>query len=116
MSKCSLPCTSHQIYAWLTHRSKRGGPPTTARKSDGKKMGMIDRDRMDGVEETQKDKKMISPGKDETEMDGDRPIDLDRLAKDREPESREARKKGDAKKGEQQRQELILIFSQQVAA
>ena len=80
-SNCSLPCTTHQIYAWHTHQSKSRAP-TFASKSA----------RM----EKEESKSARVEEKEESLTDGD--IKMERMK--------------DRKRG--QKQEIILIFSQQV--
>ena len=85
ISNCSLPCTTHQIYAWLTHKSKRRGAGKTASKGDGDKVneGLIGGDGIGGVEETKgyskKDKKEGSKSKDDIWMEETRLIDGNHL-------------------------------------
>ena len=110
ISNCSLPCTTHQIYAWLTHRSKRRGSSATA--TTGSRVGeegLIDGD---GMEKTKgspkKDKKIVTASKDDIKMEGDRLIDGDQM------EDAEESNASQLKKDTKRRQEIILIFSQQV--
>ena len=117
ISNCSLPCTTHQIYAWLTHRSKRRGSSATATiasKADGGRVEEEGRIDGDGMEKTKgslkKDKKrgqqeIDTASKDDIRMEGDRPIDGDQME-----DAEESLLKNDTKR----RQEIILIFSQQV--
>ena len=60
ISNCSLPCTTHQIYAWHTHQSKSRAPTFASSKSARmeKEESLTDGDiKMDGLEERMKDRK-----------------------------------------------------------
>ena len=99
ISNCSLPCTTHHIYVWLTHKSKRKAP-TAAKKGE-----LIDGDRTDVGQDTKgspkkekkkEDEEIVTAGKDDMRMeeDGD---DMD-----------------DTEESPKKEQQIIFIFSQQV--
>ena len=115
ISNCSLPCTTHQIYAWLTHRSKKRGAPKTTSKGDcGRRdeEGLKDGDRMEGVEKSKKDKKkeqeeIVTVSKDDIRVEEDHLIDGDQM-------DEIEKSNASPKKDKNSRQEITLIFAEQV--